>query len=321
MKRFLLVVKAVISVGILAWIFSKIPFENILSSLSTANWSIYLLVTPIALSLVLFSAFQVKVYTDNHEMNLSTRKIVEINLATHFYNLFLPGYLAGGAIRWYKLFQNNNKKAEALAVLVFNRIFYTFILFVIGGIACSFEDPEFRNDYWLVLFWIASLIFGGIYFLGISSRLATITSPFLKLDKDNFFSRAVVKHLQKLIQAGLEFRKLTRKEHLKILFHCSLQHILSCLGYYIIARSLSLDISFVSLCWIRSFVSIAVMAPFSISGFGIREGSLILLLGIFAVPPEVAVAFSFLHFSSSFAPSLIGGGLEARAFFSRKISA
>ncbi|MGH7799265.1 MAG: hypothetical protein ACREOW_01375 [Thermodesulfobacteriota bacterium] len=48
--------------------------------------------------------------------------------------------------------------------------------------------------------------------------------------------------------------------------------------YYILASSLDIDISFIAIGWIRGTVVMVTMIPIFLSGLGVREGSLILLL-------------------------------------------
>jgi len=60
------------------------------------------------------------------------------------------------------------------------------------------------------------------------------------------------------------------------------------------------------------------MFPVSFAGLGIREGSLIFILGIYKIPPGEAIAYSFLLFSLTILMSISGGLIELSDFLSVK---
>ena len=60
--------------------------------------------------------------------------------------------------------------------------------------------------------------------------------------------------------------------------------------------------------WTHAVVFFAAFTPLSIAGgLGIRDISLVFMLSLFGVDPEVALAFSLLIFSRGVFLSLLGG--------------
>lgn len=84
--------------------------------------------------------------------------------------------------------------------------------------------------------------------------------------------------------------------------------LLAYLAYFfqswLIARSLGIDIGFMSLSAIMTLTSVVLLLPVTWAGMGTREFSLVMLMAPYGVASEQALAFSLLQFSSSF---LIGG--------------
>ncbi len=116
MKKLLLwLLKLSITSGILNYIFTIILLSVVIASIISAKLSYIIIALLIVAFTIYIEAYQMKLLTDKQGTSLSTRQIIEINLTTRFYGLFLPG-LAGGAIRWYKLSRPDNKSAEALAL-------------------------------------------------------------------------------------------------------------------------------------------------------------------------------------------------------------
>ncbi len=70
-----------------------------------------------------------------------------------------------------------------------------------------------------------------------------------------------------------------------------------------------------NLGWVRTVLVVVLMLPISWSGFGVREGSLILLLRPYGVLPEAAVGLSLLIFFRGALRALVGGLVETRSQF------
>ncbi|MDK2909880.1 MAG: glycosyltransferase 2 family protein [Bacteroidales bacterium] len=73
---------------------------------------------------------------------------------------------------------------------------------------------------------------------------------------------------------------------------------------WLIARSLDISIDFISLSAIMTLTSVVLLLPVTWAGMGTREFSLVMLMALFGVSSEKAIAFSLLQFTSSF---LVGG--------------
>ena len=118
----LIAIKISISGSLLYYIFQIIPLNIIFETLSRATTSFVLF------GLALFGlerymmAFQLRRISDGLGMGLSTAQIFRINIITSFYELFLPGSVVTGAIRWYKLSQLSKMKIPTLAAIGINRL-------------------------------------------------------------------------------------------------------------------------------------------------------------------------------------------------------
>jgi hypothetical protein len=66
-----------------------------------------------------------------------------------------------------------------------------------------------------------------------------------------------------------------------------------------------------NLIWLRSALVVLIFLPISLSGIGVRDGALIVLLGEYGVLPAVAVGLSLLLLLRSVISAMIGGSLLA----------
>jgi uncharacterized membrane protein YbhN (UPF0104 family) len=75
------------------------------------------------------------------------------------------------------------------------------------------------------------------------------------------------------------------------------------LGFFqvwLVARSVGItEIPFLTLCVIMAAISLAMLLPISVSGFGTREAAAVLLMGqMYGIAQERAISFSLLYFGS-----------------------
>ena len=305
--------KAAVSAIILFYIFTKIPFSDVIASVRATK------VFPVVLGLLLgflvryAEASRMKILTDLQGMSFSTGHIYKINLMTSFYGMFLPGSLAGGAIRWYKLSRPDNKPSEAFISIAFNRWIHTTGIVLFGLIFWSL-DWEAR----------ASAFIGGTFLLMLTVLFVIYLAAFNR-SATAFFSKRV-RHLVvlpeeirnrlvQLLEAVRYYDGLPARTTLRLWALTGAGEFIGVGSYYCFVWSLGLNVSLISLIWIRSLSLLIGMVPISFSGLGVRDGTLIYLLDPYGVPASSAVSLSFLLFGRMALAGALGGLLEARHHF------
>src|SRR4030066_2044631 len=314
-KHILLTLKIIVSGILLAYLFSIIPISAILSSIRSTNLFLFILGILLATPINYLSALETQYLTRIQGINLSVFEILKIHLVTNFYGLFLPGTLSGGAVKWYK-FSKHGNKSSAAAVVVFNR-FLEILIIVIIGIFFSFPALNATSNQKLSLaLEIIFLVMILLYFLLLNnSVLIFITKIFLTLTLPNIIKQKIGKS----IEAMHQFQNLRLKDHFEILGLLFLYHGIGVLSFYCFARSLNIDVSIWVIGWVRSAMAIAILLPLSFAGLGIREGTLVFLLGQYGVMPNDSMALSFIFLFRALLTSLMGGFFEFRDFaFSKK---
>ena len=115
----------------------------------------------------------------------------------------------------------------------------------------------------------------------------------------------------KICKSLSNYSTISNKQALIILIVSLLAHLCGCLAYYAIAIGIGLDLSFLSICWIRSGLILSVMIPVSVAGLGVREITAIGLLVPLGFGEAQAVGFAILIFlGTAVMPGLIGGFSE-----------
>lgn len=308
-------IKLFITSGILYYIFTAIPFSEVIKSITSANVSYIIIALLITVLIVYMEAYTMKILTDKQRIGLSVSQIIEINLTTRFYGLFLPGYLAGGVIRLYKFSQPENKWMEALASITFNRLIGTVVL-VMVGILFWVLDPKSNSNY--IAGFILLIILSGllvVYFLIFDGKVSCFLRKYAEKIKLSLIPRIIRSNISKLLVSTSQYHSLSQSSLIYVFGLFLISNLLGVLSFYLFALSLGTDISFISIGWVRSFISIITMLPVSFAGLGVREGTLVFLLQPYGVSATDAVALSFLFFARTLLVAGIGGLFEARSLF------
>ncbi len=304
--------RSLLTIAVLSYVFTIIPFKEVLETLRSASPFHILLALAILLATTLVSAWRLKICTDRQGLSLSVRQITEINFITSFYGLLLPGVLASGAIRWHKISQVDKKKAGALAAILFSRMNFTMVLVLIGVICLASGADNKAHPFLIGLLSLLASLFV-IYFLAFHPFWLRFPDR-LKPGKAGFFSAYLRNGLDRVLSTMAHYQSLPRISLSLITAFSCLENILGILFMYSLALGLHIDIHLIIVGWVRSLINIATMVPISFSGLGIREGGLIVLLKPYGVSGSEAVALSFLIYLGNLFLGFIGGLLEASKF-------
>jgi uncharacterized protein (TIRG00374 family) len=309
LRRWWPVVKLVVTGSILYYIFSFVPLGDVVGALRGARIPYVLLAVPLVLSSPLLSAGRLKVLTDAQGISASIGQLTQINLITSFYGLALPGQLAGGAIRWHKLSRLAGRRTEALAAIAYSRLYYLAMLTLLGVTFLVLDLPRGVHPAWVIgLVVLFAFLIGAGYLVARADR-----SPLLR--RLGTEGSGVV---GRLASATGQYRRLPRGAWLRIVTLSAVENLAGTIAVYLLALSVSIDVPFISIGWIRAVVQALTNLPVSISGLGVREGGLIVLLEPFGVAGAAAVALSFLMLARSLLLGAIGAALEIQSTLKNK---
>lgn len=299
--------------GILAYLFYKIEFGNVIKAIAEAD-SQYLLASLIlALCIRILQAWQLSIGIKHHQTPINIKKTFEINMICQFYGLFLPSVVAGGGVKWYKLYQYIGKWAEVFSTILFIRFINTFFILVAGVCAILIENPiGLQRILWLIL-----VMFGvmGICYISLFNKKFSDKLESYLIHLPLWIPDRLTEGIRKFLMCILHFKYLTGKQIIKLFIAPIGGMIFSILMFFFVAKSIHQWIPIISLVWIVSIVYIINFIPVSISGLGLREGALVLLLPNYGIDKSSALAFSLIIFVFTLLFGLIGGVIEAKELF------
>lgn len=272
-----------VTVGLLGYIFHLIPFAEVVDSVRSARLPLVALAFALGILQIYVSAARLSVLLRRQGLVLSLHQIAEINLVTAFYGFFMPSDLAAGAVRWHRLTRAGGKGAETFVSLAYGRLVFTSVLVAVGLAFLALENPRALLEAQGVILGAILLLLVAVYVVGSLSRTHQLASG-LKLWT----------WLAKLFEATNRFRTIPLTSLTLVVAISVAENLVGILSVYWLAVALALPVTFVQIAWIRSLLMIVTLIPVSVSGLGVREGGLVVLLAPYAVPQAGAVALSFL---------------------------
>lgn len=236
-------------------------------------------------------------------------RLTEINLTNRFYVLVLPR-AASVAIRWRR-YGEGAFSAQALALMMFERG-VQFAMLMVLSLAALWFDRGALGD------WTAPLILTAG--AGTVATLALLL-PFVSGTTERLLRKLLTwakpvtpgvihRGLERLVGAAAVFRGLSRRPALAIVGWSLIATLCFFASAWFAARAIGLELSLISLVWIRSLVFLMTLVPITIGGMGVRELGFVGLLGLVGVPAPAALAFSAVNFAFQVVQGIVGAAIE-----------
>ena len=309
-RRFI-VLKAVLSLAALGYVLSLVPIGELSGIARRVDWR--LVAASIALSSIAgyLNALRMYYLSAHQGISLRPRELMAINFIASFYGLFMPGYLAGGAIRWYYMSRPDGKRAQALAAIVFNRVLETAMLIGLGIIFWLIETSEGERETSTIVLGAAALFSAAAYALVMSRRAHGALRRLIRFARTPQWLVAPLNS----VQTGLETYSDRRWTfHAQAFGLALLQHALGVASLVLFVHALSIEVELATIGWVRSVLALALMLPISVGGFGVRELTLLTLLAPYGVSAAEALMLAVLILIRELVTAAIGGALVARHF-------
>ena len=298
-KYFKWVIKCAVSIFFVAYVIRKLDIYALW--LNIKNYPVYLLI--VALLLMILNVLVGAVSLHALYKNESIWDMFAITLKSSFYSLILPGQSLGESTKILMMSSEKGKLSQRISAVFVDKLLNVYALFVLGTVG-SFFTKSIESKVIKLLFGISAL---GLTILGvIGSNVRSCTLIERKVD-NSFASFPKLKNsLKKGINIWIGY--ITDKKGMMISMLCGfIYHIIISLVYWVLARGLALHISLLDIYWINGLLTFILLFPISIGGLGIREVSLVGMLGLLEVRENIAFSLSLLILLVQVLRAMLGG--------------
>jgi uncharacterized membrane protein YbhN (UPF0104 family) len=307
-----LVAKLSVAVVLLAWVFSQVGFEQFRATVQVARWH-YLI--GVWLATVLFSllqAYALRIILRKQDCEVGLHTLFATTCVTAYYSLFLPGIVSTG-VKWYILKRSTGKGANVLSSMLYNQATLAVVMVVAGLVALALAvptqatAPEAGRSSLLpvVCFTLAALVIvSSILVLndrtgGPAIRLLIAAlRPLPRLIQEK--GRAMLEQIAVFQTAGWRFHAIIA------LINIIDGLLVGLLLYFLAARAAFVVVPVGALVWLCAVVFVLGKIPITIANLGVREVTLVGLLGLYGVAKSAALLMSMVMFSGLVFLGLLG---------------
>ncbi|MBE9546392.1 MAG: flippase-like domain-containing protein [Proteobacteria bacterium] len=307
------IMKLLITGAIFYYIFYKyIQYNDFLSALKYVQpWMfIYLLI--ISLIFRYLNAYQIHYYFKQvFNSKLGTNFVFKVQLISSFYGLVLPGDLAGGLITWYMLSDKSGKKAASASVIIFLRLMSIITLIAFTAIGLVFEEKLIDINLRVYII-ILAVLFLLMFIPFVSSKAATIMKQFsraiIQITPAGNWRNKLIHLSNKLWDSVITCTNVDLGVILWTVCMSMLCHLFLILITYLLMIMVGINLPFQVSVWLLGAINLVQMLPISFAGLGVRDISIIYLLGkYYQVAPESSLILSTLFLAFNLIFILIGG--------------
>jgi glycosyltransferase 2 family protein len=290
--------RGTITAGLLALVLFKVDWHAAVERLKVGEWQLFLVAIVVVELAFLVGAVRWFLLVKGAGIEMPFRGTLRAYMIGMFSNNFLPSGFGGDAIRAVIVGRSRSRLPAAITSVLVDRVTSVACLVLIGWVAAALAPSAIPGTL-VTGFAVVTAI--GVVATGIAS-LVLIGSV-----------RGAERNPHRVRRSFGEARDTldgyTRQPELlawTIVLGVAFQ-LLTITASWLIAQSLGADVAFSLLAVAAPMVLLATVLPISIAGFGVREGSYVVLLGTAGVSHTDATLISLFTGISLAAASLVGG--------------
>lgn len=300
-KTLSLLLRVVISLGLIAWTLASIDRRQLWQALRGMNLWLLLAAAGIYFMVNAVCAWRWQLLLAGRGIEVGYLRLLRYFLNGLFFGNFLPTTVGGDLMRAY-LISEDCRRTEALASVLVDRfvgLFGVIVTGIIGLILVARNGEETRLLKYMLLGIGLTLVLLAVF---LNKRIMKKFQGLLKLPLVNRIEEKAVEFYHDLYVYRRHFREVVLALVLSLLVQSGVV-----LTAYTIARSLGSDIAIIPFFLYMPVIAAVSMLPVSINGWGLQEGSFTLFFGRAGMPGHQALSLGFLYHLVAVAISLLGG--------------
>ena len=296
MKQYVTIIKILISIGVLTFLFYKVDYALFWENLLKIKASIFIAAFAILLIQCALSTLKWKVILSAESKDIPYLYLLKSYLIGNFISLFLPSSFGGDIYRVYSLKDYSQDYFKNTSSVLFDRITGLFALLSISILSFAIFSRSVIDLRVIVIY-----VFGIIIFWAITAQRV--------LDYFEKFKSKLIEFPWRILKSFRQYRR-----NYKILLSCLIlsfifqSNIVFLNKIYTVALQMDVNIGY--LFTVIPLVYLTEALPISINGLGVREGAFVFFMKQIGITTEQGLALGILVISMRYLfTMLIGGSL------------
>jgi len=307
-----LLIRVLITTGLLVWVFSQIDLGQFRQAVKTARWQLLIAVWVLTVFFFWIRSIKMQLILKKQDCKVGIATIFRASAVTSLYSMILPGLLSTGA-KWYILTKDSGKGSNVLSSMVYNQLVTLFVMIVFGLAALMITNPVLILKTDVQNRWLLPLICGILLTVIILISLLLLSSRTGGKIIDGFgfllrpFPLKIRQKGREILDQIAIFQAAGTGFHLKIASVTTIDTLIGGVIVYVLsARAANVDAPAGVLVWICAAICVLGRVPISVANLGVREVTLVGLLGIYGVEKSQAFLMSMILFSALVFMAIIG---------------
>jgi hypothetical protein len=288
--------RLLVSVGVLGWLLWHTEWSPLVETFARVRWPLCLLALATYCGAQVVSSYRWQLLARSLDFHDKLPRFIGLYFVGMFFNLFLPTSMGGDVVRAWCLAGRGGERWLAALSVFFERFCGLLALLLIACVAALYARSSIPP-------WAPWVIWGATAV----AIVALAELPLLVRWSDKFRS---------LAEGWSHYRHHRLNWILALVLSVPVQ-IAGIVQVWLLSQALGLALPLLTLAVVVPLVTLFTLVPISVNGFGIREASLVMLLGPAGVVPSEALALGLLWFCTNAAASLIGGAIYLLGGFAR----
>jgi uncharacterized membrane protein YbhN (UPF0104 family) len=307
-----LLIRILITTGLLVWVFRQIDIGQFGQTVKTARWHLLIAVWVLTVIFFWIRSIKMQLILKKQDCKVGIATIFKASAVTSLYSMILPGVLSTGA-KWYILKKDSGKGSNVLSSMVYNQLMTMFVMIAFGLAALMITNPALLLKTGANNRWLLPLICGILLTVMIVILLLLLNSRTggKILDCFGFFLKPFPPKIRQksseILNQIATFQAAGAGFHLKIASITTIDTLIGGVIIYVLsARAAHVAAPVVVLVWICAAICVLSRIPISMANLGVREVTLVGLLGIYGVEKSQALLMSMIILSSLVFMAVIG---------------
>ena len=290
--------RILISIGLLAWVLTRVGLDNLLTTFATLDWRLYVLALGLSTLSMGLRAYRWWILLDAVKVRVNYWRVVYLYYIGAFYNTFLPTGFGGDVMRVVE-FGGGASSAQAAGTVIVDRLTGFVMLFVLALVALPFSYHLLPTAMLWALIAVSGSVIVGAALLFEGHILRRLTARFpraLSLAGDAWLGRTYAV----ITACGRQAIALA-------LFWSLLFNLLHIGASALIGMALGLSVPVGVYFVFVPLATVALLIPITVNGLGFRESIYLALFPQTGVSGPQATAFSLGTYSRDLLDGLVGG--------------
>jgi hypothetical protein len=290
--RLITLLKVVISLGLTAWVFSRVHLADVGLQLASVNMWFFLAALLLYFVAIIVNAAKWQVLLRAQQVSIPFGPVVQFQFIGAFFNNVLPANVGGDVMRGYWLARYTDRAADAAVSVIVDRI-VGLMAYMSSAVLAAFllvsltGNTELRGVEWVAL----------VALLAMATGLAVLLSRRLRALISVIFTWRWLAPLApiwgRLSDAFNAYR--FRIDALALAFGIALVGIgCTALVNWCLSRSMGGLMPLSVILLFNPLIALVLMLPISIGGLGVNQTAYPFFYGLAGVPAGHAVAVSLL---------------------------